>query len=281
MITGSIVTYKNKPDVLRGTIESFLTATSESILYVIDNSPTDAARELCGHSRIEYVHNLSNVGYGRAHNLAIQRTIHKSRYHLVLNPDIVFEPHVIQELIAFMEKNTDVGLVMPRVLYPDGRLQPLCKLLPDPRKLFIRRFFPGFKQRMNRINHEYEMRFTSYQEITDVPFLSGCFMLLRNKALDQVGMFDERFFLYFEDTDLSRRIHQRFRTVYFPDVSIHHVHERGSHKEWRLFWHSIMSAFFYFNKWGWFADPERDIMNLKILSKHRVNGYHSLSNGTT
>jgi len=106
-----------------------------------------------------------------------------------------------------------------------------------------------------------------------VPFLSGCFMLLRTEALQKVGLFDERFFLYFEDTDLSRRIHQQFRTVFFPDATIQHIHERKSYKEFKQLWYHIKSSIYYFNKWGWFIDRERDTVNRNILIKHRVNGY--------
>jgi GT2 family glycosyltransferase len=277
MISASIVSYKNKPDVLARTIESYLTATPNGILYVIDNSPTDSARSICMHPRIVYIFNASNIGYGRAHNIAIQESIQKSKYHLVLNPDVSFEQNVIPELIDFMESNSDVGLLMPKVLYPDGRLQPLCKLLPEPHKLLTRRFLPTLEHTIKHINHEYEMRFTNYEEITEVPFLSGCFMLLRNEALQTVGPFDERFFLYFEDTDLSRRIHRKFKTVYYPNVAIQHIHERQSYKTLKLFWHHIVSAIHYFNKWGWFTDLERDMMNKKVLIKYGVNGYKKQS----
>jgi GT2 family glycosyltransferase len=273
MISASIVSYKNKPEVLAKTIESYLLATENSKLYVIDNSPTDTAREICRHSRVHYIFNPTNVGYGRAHNIAIQESILTSKYHLVLNPDVAFEQHVLRELISYMEKNNDVGLVMPKVLYPDGRLQPLCKLLPEPHQLFARRFLIPFKKILNRINHEYEMLFTEYDKITDVPFLSGCFMLLRTKALQTVGLFDERFFLYFEDADLSRRIHQRYRTMFYPDVAVQHVHERQSYKNLKILLHHINSSILYFNKWGWFADEERDAVNRKILIKYKVNGY--------
>lgn len=273
MISASIVCYKNQPEVLARTIESYLAATNEGTLYVIDNSPTNVAQHSCRHPRVEYIFNSSNIGYGRAHNIAIQKTIHTSRYHLVLNPDVFFEQNVVGELTGFMESNPDVGLIMPKVLYPDGRLQPLCKLLPEPHKLITRRFFPSFENTLKHINHEYEMRFTNYDEVTEVPFLSGCFMLLRNEALKTVGLFDERFFLYFEDTDLSRRIHRQFRTVFYPNVTIQHIHERTSYRTLKLLWHHISSAISYFNKWGWFTDAERDAMNQKILIKYGVNGY--------
>lgn len=273
MISASIVSYKNKPAVLAKTIDSFLSATHTSKLYVIDNSPTDEARNICHHPRIHYIFNPSNVGYGRAHNIALQESLQTSKYHLVLNPDVSFEQDVVRELITFMEKNNDVGLVMPKVLYPDGRLQPLCKLLPEPHQLFARRFLIPFKKILNHINHEYEMLFTQYDKITDVPFLSGCFMLLRTEALQTVGLFDERFFLYFEDADLSRRIHQRYRTMFYPNVTVQHIHERKSYKDLNILLHHINSTIHYFNKWGWFVDEEREAVNRKILIKYKVNGY--------
>lgn len=275
MISASIVTYKNKPDILSKTIESYLAATHNSKLYVIDNSPTDEARELCLHPSIEYIFNGTNIGYGRAHNLALKKAVRETKYHLVLNPDIYFDQHIITELISFMEMNTNVGLVMPKVLFPDGNLQTLCRLLPVPHQLFLRRFFPFLRKTVNHIMYEYEMKFTNYETIEDVPFLSGCFMFLRNEALQKVGLFDERFFLYFEDTDLSRRIHEHYQTLYYPNVSIHHIHERSSYKEFKALLHHLNSARNYFNKWGWFIDPKRDMVNRGILIKHSVNGYRS------
>jgi GT2 family glycosyltransferase len=273
MISASIVTYKNNPASLARTIASYLEATDQNPLYVIDNSPTDSARSLCTHPRVEYIFNSVNVGYGSAHNQALKKTIMLSKYHLVLNPDVYFEPHIIKDLISFMEKHPEVGLCMPKVLYPDGRLQPLCKLLPLPHHLITRRFLNGFDKILQRINYEYEMQFSGYEEITDAPFLSGCFMLLRMEALKHVGFFDERFFLYFEDTDLSRRIHERYRTVYFPQTKVYHVHEQEAHKRRKLLLAHIKSGIQYFNKWGWLIDKSRDDANKKILVKYRVNGY--------
>jgi GT2 family glycosyltransferase len=273
MISASIVTYKNNPESLAKTIASYLAATDQSPLYVIDNSPTDSARSICTHPSIQYIFNNANVGYGTAHNQALKKSLEQSKYHLVLNPDVFFEPQTIKELISFMEKNPDVGLTMPKVLYPDGRLQPLCKLLPLPHQLITRRFFTRFEKMQQRINHEYEMLFSGYESLAEVPFLSGCFMLLRMETLKDVGLFDERFFLYFEDTDLSRRIHEHSRTVYYPGATVYHVHERGAHKEPKLLLAHIKSAIQYFNKWGWFFDTRRTMANRKVLIKYRVNGY--------
>jgi GT2 family glycosyltransferase len=168
-----------------------------------------------------------------------------------------------------MEGNKDVGLVMPKVLYPDGRIQYLCKLLPTPFDLFGRRFlnFYPFKKYIEKRNEIYELRFTGYDKIMEVPYLSGCFMFIRTKVLEKVGLFDERFFMYLEDTDLSRRIHKMAKTIYYPHVHIYHEYGKGSYKNKKLLKYHIESAIKYFNKWGWFFDKERREINKKVLSK--------------
>ena len=164
-----------------------------------------------------------------------------------------------------MEQNLDIGLTMPKVLYPDGRLQPVCKLLPSPKTLIIRRFLNFQRSRLEKENFKYELHLSGYNKIIDAPFLSGCFMFIRTQALQTVGLFDERFFLYTEDTDLSRRIHKYYRTVFFPEVAIYHYHQRGSYKDISLLWRNIRSAIKYFNKWGWVSDKERDDFNERTL----------------
>jgi GT2 family glycosyltransferase len=158
-------------------------------------------------------------------------------------------------------------LLMPKVLYPDGRLQPLCKLLPSPMTLFSRRFLKFNSGLISRMNHWYEMHFTGYNTVMDVPFLSGCFMFLRMETIQKVGLFDENIFLYTEDTDLTRRIHQHYRTVFYPEVSIYHHNQRASYKNYVIMMHHVFSAIRYFNKWGWFNDSERKHINQRILLK--------------
>ncbi|MFZ5999048.1 MAG: glycosyltransferase family 2 protein, partial [Bacteroidota bacterium] len=82
-----------------------------------------------------------------------------------------------------------------------------------------------------------------------------------------VGLFDENIFLYTEDIDLTRRIHQRYRTVFFPGAVIYHHHVRESYKNWRTLVHHATSAVTYFNKWGWFLDYERETINRNVLVK--------------
>ena len=116
---------------------------------------------------------------------------------------------------------------MPKVYYPNREIQYLCKLIPTPLDLLIRRFLPKFLTK--KWTYKFELRDFGYDKLLDVPYLSGCFMFLRTKALKDVGVFDERFFMYPEDIDLSRRIHQKYRTVFYPDVSIIHHHAQSSY----------------------------------------------------
>ena len=267
----SIVLYHNREEQIKKAIESVLNTDLNITLYLVDNSSTDSLRELERiDKRIVYIFNNSNLGFGKAHNIALKKSIEKNiPYHLVLNPDVYFEKGVLEELYDFMENNKDVGLVMPKVLYPDGNIQYLCKLLPKPLDLFGRRFLNlgPFRKIVEKRNEIYELRFTGYDKIMEVPYLSGCFMFIRTEVLKKVGLFDEKFFMYLEDTDLSRRIHRVAKTVYYPYVYIYHEYGKGSYKSLKLLYYHIKSAIKYFNKYGWFFDKEREEINRKILEK--------------
>lgn len=181
-----------------------------------------------------------------------------------MNPDIYFEEGVIEKLIIYMNKYSEVGLVMPRVLYPNGELQYLCKLLPTPFDLLFRRFLP-WRRYVEKKNEKYELRFTNYSREMEVPSLSGCFMFVRIAVLKKVGGFDERYFMYAEDLDLCRRIGKVSRTMYYPNVVVYHEYAKGSYKNRRLLRYHLSSVVKYFNKWGWVWDLDRKIINKRIL----------------
>ena len=266
-ITASIVTYRNNREMLLKAITSFLNTSLKVKLILVDNSPTNDLQDLIADERVEYIFNNANIGFGRAHNIAIRKAIDNSKYHLVLNPDIYYEPGVLEDLFTYMESNPEVGQVMPQILYPDHQIQKLCKLLPTPMDLFLRRFFPWFPGAEAR-NRVYELADCGYDKIMDIPNFSGCFMFFRTSALKKVGLFDERIFMYIEDTDLTRRMHQKFRTVFYPHVHVFHHHEKGSYKNLKLMIYHIHGAFIYFSKWGWFFDKERSKINKKIITSY-------------
>jgi GT2 family glycosyltransferase len=261
----SIVCYLSRPDQLERLLASITTARPDLLVFLVDNSPTDSLRSLARRFGARYHHQPHNPGYAKAHNRALREAIAAgSVYHFVLNPDIQIPLDGIAKLLAYMEQHPDVGLLAPRVHYPDGRLQPLCKLLPHPLELLLRRFFPLLHRSSGQLAR-YELHGSGYSRVMDVPALSGCFMLMRVETVVRAGLFDERFFLYFEDVDLSRRVGRIARTVFVPHVAIVHDYARGSYRDWRLLWHHLVSAGRYFNKWGWLQDTERDRINARTL----------------
>ena len=263
----SIVLYNNTVEELRKPIESLMAATVDVIVYLVDNSKTDQLRYAFRSPLIKYVFTGENIGFGAAHNIAMAQARYVADYHLVLNPDVEFDPEIIERLTSFMETHKNVGLVMPKVVYRNGEMQYLCKILPAPTDLFVRRFIPGpLKTLFKRYLENYELKHRDYHSTMDVPNLSGCFMFIRSSVFDHVGFFDEQYFLYMEDTDMCRRIHEYYRTVYFPEVTIIHGYNRASYKNLKLMRHHVHSSIKYFNKWGWFNDRKRAVINRAVLS---------------
>lgn len=278
MITASIVTYNAHLLDIEAILRS-ITASPIRKVWIIDHSDEvftlreelqqymhrdgDIRAHIQRGFQIEYLHE-DNTGYGRGNNRAIRLAMAEgSLYHLVVNPDVWFSSDVIPTIWKYMEEHQDVGQIMPKVLFLDGNIQPLAKLLPAPVDMFCRMFLPEcmFAAR----NKRYELAHSGYTQTMNVPCLSGCFMFLRTSALQKVGLFDERYFMYAEDFDLTRRIHRHFRTLFLPQVSIYHKFNRGSHRSFRLFAAHTISMIKYFNKYGWFYDSERRQFNRQIL----------------
>lgn len=267
----SIVTYRTPLQSLIACLDSVLQVRLPFLCCVIDNASDAAVRQYCEHlaarlpdrSQIKYIAQ-TNIGYGRAHNIAITRSLALPfcRYHFAINPDIVFADGTIERLVTFMDGHPDSGAAMPRILYPDGSLQYLCKLLPSPGHLLKRRFFPALAAGYEAT---YTLQSADYDRVFECPSLSGCFMALRTAVLAQTGLFDPRYFLYFEDVDLIRRIGQQHKTLYCPLAEVTHGYQKGSYSNFRLLWYHIVAAFRYFNKWGW-LDPERTRINNRIIN---------------
>ncbi|WP_273066782.1 glycosyltransferase [Treponema berlinense] len=272
-ITASIVLYNTPRSQIDSVLKSVFESGCVEILYIIDNSPSDRWRILenrnegdCKNTKIRYIHN-ENLGYGASHNLAMQEAIESgSVYHIVLNPDISFGEEVLSALTNFMEENKEASYVLPKVVYPDGEIQYLCKLLPTPGDLIFRRFLP--KSWGKKRNDRYCLKMSGYDKVINPPCLSGCFMFLRLSVLAENSIFfDEGYFMYCEDFDLMRRLHRVSKTLYFPGVQIIHDHQKESYKNRKMLIAHIKSAVRYFGKFGWWFDRERREMNKKILQE--------------
>ncbi|RRD40768.1 glycosyltransferase family 2 protein [Leptotrichia sp. OH3620_COT-345] len=278
-MTGSIVTYNTEREDLKKVIGSFLNTDLNIKLWISDNSPSEKIKneikELIQeieeeynikniNDKIEYIFNNSNRGYGAGHNSVIEKFGNEmSKYHLILNPDIYFEIGTLEKLFKYMEEHPKIGQIMPKVKYPNGEIQYLCKLIPTPLNLIFRRFFP-LKKIKEKMDYDYEMKWSGYDKIMEVPILSGCFMFFRTEKLVSLKGFDERFFMYLEDYDLSRRMNEISETVYYPYAEIVHNHAKESYKSPKMTKIHIKSAIKYFNKWGWVFDKKRRETNKKI-----------------
>jgi GT2 family glycosyltransferase len=247
-IAATIVVYHPDMAQLRAAVESFRSDTRSLHLEIIDNSCDDAVFARLQELGVPVHQAPKNGGYGYGHNLGLSK-LPPSRYWLVMNPDVVVHPGTPEMMCRIMDEQDDVVLLVPKVQFPDGRLQPLNKRLPSVADLFVRRFLPAEKceARIAR----YEMRDVGYDAPVEVPFCSGCFMLFRREVAERIGGFDDHFFMYLEDCDITRRAAEHGRCLYDPRALITHHWQRGSHKSLKLMGVMFHSMWVYFNKWGW------------------------------
>lgn len=253
-VSATIVTYNSDFEDLLKAIESFNKASLKKSLLLIDNN-----------SGLEYFNALkagvdeqiirldNNRGYGSGHNVGVVNSV-DSEYHLVLNPDVVIHEGTLEALVDFMDSNSSVGLVSPKVLNTDSSLQCLNKRQPTVLDLFLRRFVPSSLHTISIVKKRldyYEMKDKGYDVELDIPYMTGCFMLFRRSVFEKILGFDENIFLHFEDADITRRVNEVSRAVYYPNATITHGWVRGSHTSFAIAWITIKSAFYYFNKWGW------------------------------
>ncbi|WP_313700497.1 glycosyltransferase family 2 protein [Pantoea sp.] len=263
-IIASLVLYRHSYSDIAPTLNSLLSEKSIDKVCIVDNGGHCDWVKTLTHIKIDVIILPVNRGFGAGHNQAFQRFKNQSNYILICNPDIIFSQGEIDKLYKYSIESK-LALSIPKVVYPDGALQHGCKLLPTPSQLFMRRFLSRISQNSNA---KYELHHADYSRPFFAPSLSGCFILISNEALQEVKGFDERFFLYLEDVDLSRRVCLTGLSVrYCPYATVVHESQRRSYKNLKFLFLHINSAVRYFNKWGWFRDAERDLLNARCLTE--------------
>ncbi len=244
MISASIVLFNENIETLKKTVKSFLSSPLEKKLYLIDNSPINSFETYFKDLEIEYIFVGRNIGFGVAHNLILNKI--DSDFHLILNPDVEFNPTVIPNLIAELDKKPEVSFITPKVVYPNQDLQFVCRKHPTLLDVINRRF--PFSKKL-KLKNEY--RNHDFNKSFHPEFIHGCFMLFKTKDLKELQGFDERYFLYMEDADICRKIDKLGKKIlYYPKEKVIHQHQKGSSKSLKLFFRHTSSAIKYFLKWG-------------------------------
>jgi GT2 family glycosyltransferase len=210
-----------------------------------------AAGPQCDFFRVNYSAQPLNRGFGPGHNSVIQSL--DSDFHLVLNPDAELADDTLRIGLCCMEGDDSIALLSPRVLGGEGDQEFLCKRYPSVLAFLLRGFAPDFARRWFRKRLDrYEMRdVCSGDRQADVVLASGCFMLVRSAALRAVGGFNDDYFLYFEDFDLSLRLGSQGRLVFNPAMQIVHHGGYAASKGWQHVKYFIKSGITFFNQHGW------------------------------
>jgi len=225
-LTVSIVNWNTK-EPLRACLVALLGQTGCRIeIIVADNASSDGSAEMVQSEfgdRVSLIVNSKNLGFGAAHNKAIEQA--RGRYILVLNPD----SHALSEdlcckIVGYMDEHPKIGALGPKIVNPDGSLQFSARRFPNPfagifRGTRLGRMFPN-----NRFVRAYLMTDFAHDQIAEVDWLSGAALVFRKETLDKVGLFDERFFMYCEDMDICKRIGDAgWKVVYYPLVAVSHT----------------------------------------------------------
>jgi len=189
-----------------------------------------------------------NLGFGRANNVVLP--LLKSRYHLLVNPDVTFPPDLISRMVAYMDEHPEITILTPRVFSPDGTEQFLPKKQPT-----IRYLLGGRLEKLGgpfrRWRAEYTLAEAGIAAPTAVGFATGCFLLIRTSVFRQLKGFDPRFFLYQEDSDLSRRAMELGPIVYHPEMCLTHAWARENTRTLKGNLRQVSSIIKFFMKWGW------------------------------
>jgi GT2 family glycosyltransferase len=221
-------------------------------VLVVDNDSQDATRDIIRefYPRVILIENRENSGYARANNQGIAASVGK--YVLLLNPDVRLRGNALLELFLFVESHPEAGAVGPQLLNLDGSIQPSCREFPDFSTLLYDILGLSYLFPKSRIFGKWRMGYFDHNSVREVDQPMASALILRRKALAQVGLLDEDFFMFFNDVDLCYRLRKnRWKIYFYPDAKAYHFLGGSTQK--------VKTKMIYLSHRGYF----------KFLKKHR------------
>jgi GT2 family glycosyltransferase len=248
-----IVTFRAR-DFLGECLRSIVRQTQQVSyeIIVVDNGSQDGTAEMArrDYPSVVLIENQGNLGFSKPVNQAIR--ISQGAYILLVNPDTLLRENTFGKLHHFMQSQPGVGIVGPKVLNPDGTLQRPCRR-SEARPWDVFTYFLGLADR-----YTYDKRFSGYfmgymdeDSIHEVHGVSGSCMMVRRAVINQIGLFDEKFFAYQEDADYCLRARAAgWKVFYYPEAKITHYGGQGGsrNRPYRSIWEWHKSYFLYFRK---------------------------------
>ena len=221
-VTAVIVNY-NTRDLLRPCIDALRASAVGMRLQtvIVDNASRDESAALlrAEYADCELLFNTENVGFGRANNQAL--ALARGKYLLLLNTDAFVAPDSLERCMRYMDENPRCGLLGVRLEGRDGELQPSCRYFPTPWSEFL--LTTGLSRWFPRAQMVDDLAW-DHATVRECDWVPGCYYLVRRSVVDEVGLFDPRFFLYYEEVDHCRAVKAAgWRVVFYPDTTVVHI----------------------------------------------------------
>ncbi len=259
-ISACIVVYNGAAEALQAAASVLLhTKNAELDLYLVDNASPDGSGEqleqavrdgsLCvqENQRVEVIRSAKNLGFGGGHNLVLPKLT--SAFHFILNPDILIQDDILSAMADYATGDSTLVMARPALCFPDGKPQELplrrCTAFAIvyrqlPKLAFLKPF-----------HDKYVMADADLSKPTEISFCTGSFSMLRTAIFRKIGGFDEGYFMYVEDADLTQKALQEGKVMLLPQFSAIHAWHRAPHSDASHFKLQLTSMVRYFNKWGW------------------------------
>lgn len=248
-ISACIVSYNGFDEVCTA-VRSILAQCkgADLILYLVDNASPDGTGEKLAAEDfgpcVQAICLPENKGFGAGHNAVLP--LLDSDYHFVINPDITLHEPVMENICAWLDEHPEAVMATPRMFFPDGREQILPKRKPNVLGLLARQGVPGLK----KFGDRYAMLDEDLSKPTPIEFCTGSFFCIRTETFRKIGGFDEGYFMYVEDADITQKARREGLVYFLPQFSACHAWRRAPGRQLRPFIQQLRSMGRYFCKWG-------------------------------